>query len=150
LVSAGDIQSEHAQEWVDNLVERSRKSSEHVLELVRREVAAQLKKIDTGSLEHIANQVSELLKRSADAGRSATKDATKQATKTAKDTAKAGRAAAEKVIPGVAKKKKAPAKKVAAAKKAPAKKAAAVKKAAKKAPAKKATAAKKAVKRASS
>jgi colicin import membrane protein len=151
LVSAGDIRREQAQEWVDNLVERSRKSSEHVLELVRREVAAQLKKIDTGSLEHIANQVSELLKRSADAGRSATKDATKQATKTAKDTAKAGRAAAEKVIPGVAKKKKAPARKVAAAKKAPAKKAPAKKvAAAKKAPAQKATAAKKAAKRASS
>ena len=32
LVNAGDIQRSQAQEWVDNLVERSRKSSEQVLE----------------------------------------------------------------------------------------------------------------------
>ncbi len=42
LVNAGDIQRSQAQEWVDNLVERSRKTSEQVLELVRHEVATQL------------------------------------------------------------------------------------------------------------
>src|SRR5580698_1772634 len=68
LVSAGDIQRESAQEWVDNLVDRSRKTSEHLLETVRREVAAQLSKIDSSALESLAGQVSELLKRSADAG----------------------------------------------------------------------------------
>ena len=46
LVNAGDIQRSQAQEWVDNLVERSQKSSEQILELVRHEVAAQLEKID--------------------------------------------------------------------------------------------------------
>ena len=79
LVNAGDIQRSQAQEWVDNLVDRSRKTSEQILELVRHEVATQLGKIDGKSLETIANQVAEILKRSAEAGRSATKDVTKQA-----------------------------------------------------------------------
>src|SRR5580704_3185923 len=74
LVNAGDIQREQAQEWVDNLVERSRKSSEQIIEMVRREVASQLSKVDAKALEHLAGQVSDLLKRSADAGRAAAKD----------------------------------------------------------------------------
>jgi polyhydroxyalkanoate synthesis regulator phasin len=139
LVSAGDIQRGQAQEWVDNLVDRSRKTSEQVLELVRHEVASQLKKIETPSLEAIAGQVSDILKRSADAGRAATHEATAQASK----TAKAARKAAKNVAGSGRRKKK-------TAKKAPAKKAAATKKApAKKAPAKKATAAKKTAKKAS-
>ena len=94
LVNAGDIQRSQAQEWVDNLVERSRKSSEQVLELVRHEVATQLEKIDPKSLESLANQVAEVLKKSAEAGRNATKDVTTQAGKAAKDvTTKAGKTA---------------------------------------------------------
>jgi polyhydroxyalkanoate synthesis regulator phasin len=148
LVSAGDIQRGQAQDWVDNLVDRSRKTSEQVLELVRHEVASQLSKIDAPSLEAIANQVADVLKRSADAGRAATAGATAQATKTAKASRNAARDVVKKVTPNVGKKK--PAAKKAAAKKAPAKKAPAKKAAAKKAPAKKATAAKKAAKKASS
>ncbi|HWE67504.1 MAG TPA: hypothetical protein VG298_12770 [Acidimicrobiales bacterium] len=144
LVNAGDIQRGQAQEWVDNLLDRSRKTSEQVLELVRHEVSSQLSKIDAPSLEAIATQVSDLLKRSADAGRHATHDATTQAGK----TAKAARAAAKKVATGGrggGKKAKAskPAKKAAATKKAsPAKKATAAKKSSPTA-AKKATATKK-------
>ncbi len=94
LVNAGDIQRSQAQEWVDNLVERSRKTSEQVLELVRHEVATQLDRIDGKSLEAIANQVAEILKKSAAAGRTATKDATTQAGRTAKGvTAQAGKTA---------------------------------------------------------
>src|SRR5580698_7744952 len=94
LVNAGDIQRSQAQEWVDNLVERSHKSSEQVLELVRHEVASQLEKIDPRSLESIANQVAEVLKKSAKAGRNATKDVTNKAGQTAKGvTAQAGRTA---------------------------------------------------------
>ena len=135
LVGAGDIQRGQAQEWVDHLVDRSRKTSEQVIELVRREVSSQLSKIDASSLESIANQVAEIIKRSADAGRSATSDMTKQATR----TAKTARDAAQKVTPRVGKKKPA-AKKAPAAKKPAAKKASAAKKPA----AKKASAAKKA------
>ena len=117
LVNAGDIRRDQAQEWVDAMVDRSRNSSEQLLETVRKEVAAQLKKIDTSSLEHIAEQVADILKRSADAGRSATKTVSTRAEKTATDvrkqagraatdvrkqaekTAKKARAAAEKVTP---------------------------------------------------
>src|ERR1700685_3290216 len=135
LVSAGDIQRGQAQEWVDNLVDRSRKTSEQVLELVRHEVSAQLSRIDSSAVENLANQVADILKRSAEAGRSATagattqatnraqsvrknaaksaKPATKTATKTAKatatNTAKAARKAAGSVSPSG--RKKAPAKK---------------------------------------
>ncbi len=94
LVNAGDIQRNQAQEWVDNLVERSRKSSEQILELVRHEVASQLDRIDPKFLESIANQVAEVLKKSAEAGRSATKDVTTHAGKAAKDaTNRAGKTA---------------------------------------------------------
>ncbi len=85
LVNAGDIQRSQAQEWVDNLVERSRKTSEQILELVRHEVASQLERIDAKSLEALANQVADVLKKSAKAGHNATKDVTTQAGKTAKD-----------------------------------------------------------------
>ena len=85
LVNAGDIQRSQAQEWVDNLVERSRKSSEQILELVRHEVANQLERIDPKSLESLANQVAQVLKKSAKAGHNATKDVTTQAGKAAKD-----------------------------------------------------------------
>ena len=94
LVNAGDIQRSQAQEWVDNLVERSRKSSGQILELVRHEVASQLDRIDPKSLESLANQVAEVLKKSAKAGRNATKDVTTQAGKAAKDvTTRAGKTA---------------------------------------------------------
>ncbi len=106
LVNAGDIQRSQAQEWVDNLVDRSRRTSEQVLELVRREVASQLERIDPKSLESIANQVAEILKKSAEAGRSATKEVTAQAGKRAQGvrtqagkTATRARVAATKVTP---------------------------------------------------
>ena len=151
LVSGGDIQRGQAQEWVDNLVDRSRKTSEQVLELVRHEVSSQLSRIDSSAVENLARQVADILKRSAEAGRSATAGATtqatnraqsarksatksaKSATKTAKatatNTAKAARKAAESVSPS-GRMKKTPAKRSAsasapkktAAKKAPAKK----------------------------
>ncbi len=111
LVNAGDIQRSHAQEWVDTVVERSRTSSEHVLGLVRQEVATQLERFDATSLENVAAQVAELLKKSAKAGHSATstvtshagpkaaKDVTAKATQSATETATRARDAAVKVAP---------------------------------------------------
>ncbi len=66
---------------MDNLVERGHKTSEQILDLVRHEVAEQLRKIDGSSLEKLANQVADLLKRSADAGRAASSDMAAQAAK---------------------------------------------------------------------
>ena len=113
LASAGDIPREQTQEWVDNLVERSRKTSEQILELIRHEVSTQLSKIDPSTLEKLADQVSDLLKRSAAAGRSATADAAAHAAKGAqaardaadKVTPSAVKSAAKKVTPSAVKKK---------------------------------------------
>ena len=106
LVNAGDIQRSQAQEWVDTLVDRSRKSSEQIVEVVRREVAAQLNRVDGQAIENLSKQVADVLKKSADAGRRATHDATQQAGKTASaaakqasETAGRARAAAEKAVP---------------------------------------------------
>jgi len=142
LVSAGDIQRGQAQEWIDNLVDRSRKSSEQILDLIRHEVSTQLARIETPSIDNIAGQVADILRRSADAGRAATAAATAGATAQASKTAQAARSAAGKVTPARITKARA---KTATAK--PAKQAAkATKSAAKKAVKKTATAATKTTK----
>ncbi|MHB1517003.1 MAG: histone H1-like repetitive region-containing protein [Acidimicrobiales bacterium] len=124
LIQSGEIQGKDARVWVDDIVARSRKSRETLLEQVRNEVGRQL----DGNLDVLAEKVASLLNRTADAGRAATRRASRgPAKKAAAKKAPAKKAAAKKAAA-----KKAPAKK-AAAKKAPAKKAAA-----KKAPAKKA------------
>jgi len=41
LVAGGDVQREQAQQWIDDLVERSRQASEDLLDLVRTEVNEQ-------------------------------------------------------------------------------------------------------------
>jgi polyhydroxyalkanoate synthesis regulator phasin len=103
LVNAGDIQRSQAQEWVDTLVERSRKTSEQIIEMVRHEVSAQLSRVDGKAIENLSKQVADVLKKSADAGRRATHDATQRAEKTATaarkragKTASAARTQAEK------------------------------------------------------
>jgi polyhydroxyalkanoate synthesis regulator phasin len=103
LVNAGDIQRSQAQEWVDTLVDRSRRSSEQFIEMVRHEVAAQLSRVDAKAIENLSKQVADVLKKSADAGRRATHDATQRAEKTATaarkqagKTASAARKQAEK------------------------------------------------------
>jgi len=103
LVNAGDIQRSQAQEWVDTLVDRSRRSSEQFIEMVRHEVAAQLNRVDAKAIENLSKQVADVLKKSADAGRRATHDATQRAEKTATaarkragKTASAARKQAEK------------------------------------------------------
>src|ERR1700733_14795821 len=88
LVNAGDIQRSQAQEWVDSLTDRSRRTSEQVLDLVRHEVATQLERLDRSSLEHLAGQVAEILKSSAQAGRKTTRDVTSQAGKVTKQAGK--------------------------------------------------------------
>jgi polyhydroxyalkanoate synthesis regulator phasin len=103
LVNAGDIQRSQAQEWVDTLVERSRKTSEQIIEMVRHEVSAQLSRVDSKAIENLSKQVADVLKKSAEAGRRATHDATQRAEKTATaarkqagKTASAARTQAEK------------------------------------------------------
>ena len=108
---------------VDDLIERSRKSTEALLSLVHAEVSTQLSSMGIGSLDDLARQVASLLGRGPSANPATKAPAKKSAAK--KSVAK--KSAAKKTAA-----KKAPAKKT-AAKKAPAKKTAAKKAAATKA-----------------
>jgi len=123
LVKNGEVQRKEAQAKVDDLIERSRKSTEALLTLVHAEVSNQLSSLGIGSLDDLARQVVSLLGRG---GSPAKKSAAK---KSAAKKSAAKKAAAKKAPAKKTAAKKAPAKK-AAAKKAPAKKAAAKKSAA--------------------
>jgi polyhydroxyalkanoate synthesis regulator phasin len=114
LVKAGEVQADQARDAVTDLLERSRKSSQELLETVRREVRAQITNLGLASqadLDRIEDRISSLLGTAAAPARKATASA-KKATK------KATRKAPAKKAPA----KAAPAKKKAPAKKAPAKK----------------------------
>ena len=83
------MQRGQAQEWVDDLVERSRKASESFVEAVRSEVGTQLSHLGANSIEDVAKQVADILKRSASAGRSATSSARGRVAATAATAKKA-------------------------------------------------------------
>ncbi|MHB1911558.1 MAG: hypothetical protein ACYCTI_05830, partial [Acidimicrobiales bacterium] len=100
LVKAGEVQREQAQQWIDELVDRSRKNTEFLVALVAAEVRKQLE----------ASPLTGRRARSASSPRPAAKKAP------------AKKAPAKKAPAKKAPAKKAPAKK-APAKKAPAKKA---------------------------
>ncbi len=123
LVQSGELQGGDARARVDELLERSRKSSEALVAQIRTEVNRQLETLGVASLEDLARQVATVLGRSgAPAKKSPAKKAPAKKTAAKKTAAKKG---AAKKAPA----KKAPAKKT-AAKKAPAKKAPAKKTAA--------------------
>ncbi|HWF20623.1 MAG TPA: hypothetical protein VG226_00645 [Acidimicrobiales bacterium] len=127
LVKNGEVQRKEAQAKVDDLIERSRKSTEALLSLVHAEVSNQLSSLGIGSLDDLARQVASLLGRGPSQAKKAA-PATKAAAKksAAKKTA-AKKAPAKKTAAKKSAAKKATAKKSAAKKKAPAKKAAAKK-----------------------
>jgi polyhydroxyalkanoate synthesis regulator phasin len=54
MVRAGELQREQTQEWVDDLLERSRKNTEQMLELVRKEVSQQLGSMGLATKEDLA------------------------------------------------------------------------------------------------
>jgi len=153
LVGAGGVQRGQAQDWVDDLVERSRRASEDLVKLIRAEVSSQLASLGVDA-DDLAKQVADILRQSAGMGRKTTTTKADSDNTTVHGTAslEAGSpVTAEKAAKAVTKKpaaspaKKAAAKTTAAKKPAasPAKKAAAKTTAAKKpaaSPAKKAAA----------
>ncbi len=64
LVSGGELQRKEAQAKVEELIERSRKSSEALVGIVRSEVLAQLDALGIHGIEDVARQVAALLSRS--------------------------------------------------------------------------------------
>jgi polyhydroxyalkanoate synthesis regulator phasin len=154
LVRAGAVQAEHAQESVDELLARSRRNSERVLEAVRSEIDDQLGKLDLATradlerlMHRFADVAATLIAQVApDRARGSSTTASSRASQPAavtssSTTASAKKAAAKKTTAKETAAKKSTAKK-AAAKKTTAKETAAKKSTAKKSTAKK-TAAKK-------
>ena len=54
MVKAGELQREQTQEWVDDLLERSRKNTEQMLDLVRKEVRQQLASMGLATKDDLA------------------------------------------------------------------------------------------------
>lgn len=122
LVGSGELDRGQSQQWVDDLVERSRRASQDVVQLVRHEVRSQLAALGVDP-DDLARQVADILRRTAEAGRQATDQAAgrsrgdetgRQATGGAARKAAGAKKAAAKAPT----KKKAAAAKKAAAKKA--------------------------------
>jgi DNA-binding protein HU-beta len=120
-VKAGELQADQAREAVSDLIERSRKSSEKLLETVRKEVRAQITERGLASkadLDKLEARISKLFGAAAKPAKAAASKVAPTAKKTAKK-ATAKKATAKKATAKKATAKKATAKKT-AAKKAPA------------------------------
>ena len=149
LVRAGAVQAEHAQESVDELLARSRRNSERVLEAVRSEIDDQLGKLDLATradIERLVHRFADVAAtlvaqvapdRARGSSTTASSRASQPAAVTSSTTASAKKAAAKKTTAKKSAAKTTTAKKTTAKKTTTAKKAAA-----KKAPAKKSTATK--------
>lgn len=88
LVKAGEVQADQARDAVVDLLERSRKNSEKLIETVRTEVRQQITSLGLASkddLDRIEQRISSLL----GTATAPAKKATASAKKTAKTTAKA-------------------------------------------------------------
>jgi polyhydroxyalkanoate synthesis regulator phasin len=145
LVRAGAVQAEHAQESVDELLARSRRNSERVLEAVRSEIDDQLGKLDLATRADLERLVHRFADVAATIVAQVAPDRARGASTTASSRASAPAAvtSSSKTAPA----KKTPATKT-AAKKSTTKKTAAKKTTAKKSTAKKSTAKKTATKKA--
>jgi polyhydroxyalkanoate synthesis regulator phasin len=110
LVKSGEVQRKEAQAKVEELVDRSRKSSESLLSVVRDEVGNQLHSLGISNIEDLAKQVAALLNRSPKSGSGPAKASATKAT--------AKKSAAKKSAAKKSAAKKAPAKKAAAKKSA--------------------------------
>ncbi len=85
LLSAGGSSKGQAQEFLDDLLERSRRMGDSLLEVVRAEVASQLSALGVTSVDDLAQRVADILRRSAETGRSATGAAASSAASTVTD-----------------------------------------------------------------
>jgi polyhydroxyalkanoate synthesis regulator phasin len=114
LVRLGELQREQAQGWVDDVLDRSRKNTEALLDLIREEVSRQLSSMSLVTKDDVSRLVTRLTPAAARKGPA--KKATKKSTK--KAPAKKAPAAKAKKVPA----KKATAKKSTAKRASPAKK----------------------------
>ena len=125
-MKSGEVQRHEAQNKVDELLDRSRKSTESLLSLVHAEVSHQLSSLGIGSLEDLARQVASVMGRGTSKAPATKKAGAKKAgAKKAVAKKSSAKKAAKKSTAKKSTAKKAPAKKTAARRqKAAAKKAA--------------------------
>jgi polyhydroxyalkanoate synthesis regulator phasin len=90
LMKAGEVQREEAQDRVEELLDRSRRTTEAVVELVRDEVAKQLRAIGitTGRAKKATAQATGTAKKATAKATGTAKKATKKAAGTAKKATK--------------------------------------------------------------
>ncbi|MGA8371375.1 MAG: hypothetical protein WB765_14695 [Acidimicrobiales bacterium] len=118
----GEFQRKEAQAKVEDLFERSRKSTEALLSIVHAEVSDQLSSLGIGSLEELARQVASVIGRgtsSTPVKGTAAKKAPAKKTAAKKTAKKAAKKTAAKKTPAKKAAKKTAAKKTAAKKTAP-------------------------------
>jgi polyhydroxyalkanoate synthesis regulator phasin len=112
LVHAGDVQREQAQDRVEELVERSRKNTDALLAMVRKEIRSQLKEFgisgprgrSTGVSASAASTAKKATTSAKKASTSAKKSASKAAGATKKTAKKAAKKTAKKTTKKAAKK----------------------------------------------
>lgn len=121
FVKAGEVQREHAQQRVEDLLERSRKASSDLADTVRSEVTRQL--TDLGLIKSPVRAAATTAKKPATTAKAAAKKSTAAAKKSAARTAKKATATVKKSAGSAAKKSTGAAKKVARKTAATAKKA---------------------------
>jgi polyhydroxyalkanoate synthesis regulator phasin len=93
LVRLGELQREQAQGWVDDVLDRSRKNTEALLDLIREEVSRQLSSMSLVTRDDVSRLVTRLTPTPA---RKATKKATKKSTAKKAPAARAKKAPAKK------------------------------------------------------
>lgn len=108
LVKAGEVQREQAQDWVEDLLDKSRRNTESLVELVRREVKEQLEAfglVPAGAKPKAAATTATSTAKSAGAKKATgTKTATKKAPTAAKSAAKKASTATKATAKTAAKK----------------------------------------------
>jgi polyhydroxyalkanoate synthesis regulator phasin len=110
LVRLGDLQREQAQQWVDDVLDRSRKNTEALLELVSEEVSRQLSSMSLVTREDVQRLVTRLSRAPAAARKATAKKA--PAKKAPAKKASAKKASAKKAgSASTAKRRATPAKK---------------------------------------
>jgi polyhydroxyalkanoate synthesis regulator phasin len=88
LVKAGELQREQTQERVDDLVERSRKNTEHLMSLIRREVSQQLSGMGLATKDDLARLEAKLSRGAGGAAKAAAAPVKKTVTAAKKVPAK--------------------------------------------------------------
>jgi len=107
LVRLGDLQREQAQQWVDDVLDRSRKNTEALLDLIREEVARQLSSMSLVTRDDVSRLVTRLSRAPAAARKATAKRATKKAPAKKAKTAPAKKASTKKATAKKATAKKA-------------------------------------------